>query len=176
MVDAGDSKSPGLISLRVQVSPALPITGDFKLRTNRVMKDNIGKKVNNKITKDHFIIEKNTMFAGKHLILDMWNPNFDNSIKTLEKLIKEAIYISRATMLHLHLHHFGKNQGISGVAVLAESHISVHTWPERNYLAFDIFMCGDTEPESAAYYFIKELRPKKKKLRIIKRGQISIDL
>ena len=43
--------------------------------------------------------------------------------------------------------------GVSGVAVLAESHISIHTWPERDYAALDIFMCGDTQPEKAINVF-----------------------
>ena len=73
------------------------------------------------------------------------------------------------------MHRFGKEQGISGVAVLAESHISVHTWPERDYIAFDIFMCGDTNPQAAAAYLIKNLKPKKKILKKIKRGVIKID-
>ena len=72
-------------------------------------------------------------------------------------------------MLHIHLHRFGKEQGISGVAVLAESHISVHTWPERDYIAFDIFMCGDTRPEASVEYLIKTLKPKKKILKKIKK-------
>jgi S-adenosylmethionine decarboxylase len=55
----------------------------------------------------------------------------------------------QATLLHIHLHHFTPNGGISGVAVLAESHISVHTWPERSFAAFDIFMCGNARPEEA---------------------------
>ena len=75
-------------------------------------------------------------------------------------------------MLHIHLHRFGKNQGISGVAVLAESHISVHTWPERNYMAFDIFMCGDTSPELAAEFLVKKFNPQRKKIKTIKRGEI----
>ena len=62
--------------------------------------------------------------------------------------------------MHLHLHRFGKEQGISGVAVLAESHISVHM-AERNYIAFDIFMCGDTNPEEAADYLVKFFAEKK---------------
>lgn len=61
--------------------------------------------------------------------------------------MREAIDVAGATLLHIHLHHFTPNDGISGVAVLAESHISVHTWPERNFAAFDVFMCGDAEPE-----------------------------
>ena len=56
---------------------------------------------------------------------------------------------AKATLLHIHLHHFSEGGGISGVAVLAESHISVHTWPERAFAAFDIFMCGNTEPHRA---------------------------
>jgi S-adenosylmethionine decarboxylase len=49
--------------------------------------------------------------------------------------------------LHIHLHHFEPNGGVSGVAVLAESHISIHSWPERSYAALDIFMCGNAEPD-----------------------------
>jgi len=78
-------------------------------------------------------------------------------------------------MLHIHLHRFGKEEGISGVAILAESHISVHTWPERDYIAFDIFMCGDTKPKEAAQYLIDTLKPKKNKITNLRRGVISID-
>ena len=134
------------------------------------------KKKKNIVTKDHFVIEKNKIFAGKHLILDLWNSDFDNSIPMLKKLLKKAVLLSGATMLHIHLHRFGKDQGISGVAILAESHISVHTWPERRYIAFDIFMCGDTFPEIGARFLINELKPKRKKLQIIKRGEEKIDL
>ena len=75
----------------------------------------------------------------------------------------------------MHMHRFGKEQGISGVAVLAESHISVHTWPERSYMAFDIFMCGNTYPELASEFLVKMLKPKRKKIEIIKRGITKID-
>jgi S-adenosylmethionine decarboxylase len=127
------------------------------------------------ISADHFIVEKRQIYAGKHLLLDLWGVKFDNSITTLKKVIKNAVKVSGATMLHLHLHRFGKEQGISGVAVLAESHISVHTWPERDYVAFDIFMCGDTQPEASAEYLIKTLKPKKELLKKIKRGVIKLD-
>ena len=103
-------------------------------------------------------------------MLDLWNTEFNDSIKFLKKIMRESINVSGATLLHMHLHRFGKEQGISGVAILAESHISVHTWPERNFLAFDIFMCGDTKPELAAKYLIQTLNPKKKIIKLIKRG------
>ena len=127
------------------------------------------------ITKDYFIIEKNSIFAGTHIILDLWNCSFSNKITSLKKIIKEAANLSKANILHIHMHRFGKEQGISGVAVLAESHISVHTWPERNFIAFDIFMCGNTYPELASEFLIKKLKPKRKKIELIKRGISKID-
>ena len=128
-----------------------------------------------KITKDHFIVDHNQIYAGSHLIIDLWNTSFDNKINTLKKIIKKAVLIANATMLHIHLHRFGKEEGISGVAILAESHISVHTWPERDYIAFDIFMCGDTNPKEAAQFLIDTLKPKKNKITSLRRGVISID-
>ena len=127
------------------------------------------------ISKDHFIVENNLVFAGTHIIIDLWECTFVNKIVPLRKMIEEAVNISKAKILHLHMHRFGKEQGISGVAVLAESHISVHTWPERNYMAFDIFMCGNTYPELASEFLIKMLKPKRKKIEIIKRGITKID-
>ena len=132
-------------------------------------------EIKKKITKDHFIVEHNQIYAGSHLIIDLWNTRFDNKINTLKRIIKKSILIANATMLHIHLHRFGKEEGISGVAILAESHISVHTWPERDYIAFDIFMCGDTKPEEAAQYLIDTLKPKKNKIKSLRRGVISID-
>ena len=133
------------------------------------------KYSNKNISKNHFIVENNLVFAGIHIIIDLWDCNFVNKIIPLRKMIKEAVKLSKANILHLHMHRFGKEQGISGVAVLAESHISVHTWPERKYIAFDIFMCGDTCPELASEYLIKTLKPKRKKIEIIKRGITKID-
>ena len=127
------------------------------------------------VSKDYFITEKNIIFAGTHIILDLWNCSFSNKIASLRKMIKQAAKISRSNILHMHMHRFGKEQGISGVAVLAESHISVHTWPERNYIAFDMFMCGNTYPELASEFLIAMLKPKRKKVEIIKRGTIKID-
>ena len=127
------------------------------------------------VSEDYFIIQKNITFAGTHIILDLWNCSFSNKIVSLKKIIKEAANLSKANILHMHMHRFGKEQGISGVAVLAESHISVHTWPERSYMAFDIFMCGNTYPELASEFLVKILKPKRKKIEIIKRGITKID-
>ena len=63
----------------------------------------------------------------------------------IQQAFRDCVESCGATLLHIHTHKFSP-QGVSGVAVLAESHISVHTWPEIGYGAFDVFMCGDAQP------------------------------
>jgi S-adenosylmethionine decarboxylase len=95
---------------------------------------------------DHFISRDGREFAGTHLILDLWGASRLDELAHMEDTLRECVKVAGATLLHVHLHHFTPNGGISGVAVLAESHISVHTWPERDFAAFDVFMCGDARP------------------------------
>ncbi len=102
---------------------------------------------------DHFITENGLCFAGRHIILDLWNAKGLDDIDLIERAMRKAVDVAGATLLHIHLHHFTPNGGVSGVAVLAESHISIHTWPERDYAALDIFMCGDAVPSKAVSVF-----------------------
>ena len=98
-------------------------------------------------TEDHFIVREGMEYAGSHIILDLWGARHLDDLDIMEQAMREVIDVSGATLLHIHLHHFTPSGGISGVAVLAESHISVHTWPERDFAAFDVFMCGAAKPE-----------------------------
>jgi S-adenosylmethionine decarboxylase len=83
----------------------------------------------------------------------------------------ECIEKCGADLLHIYLHHFTPNDGVTGVAVLAESHISVHTWPEIDFAAFDIFMCGNTEPELAIEILKNRFNAKRVVSTIKKRGE-----
>ena len=112
-------------------------------------------KTNDNEPQDLFTQKDGLSFAGTHIILDCWGANRLNDLAHIEAALREAIHVSGATLLHIHLHHFTPNGGVSGVAVLAESHISIHTWPERDYAALDIFMCGETHPEKAIAVFEK---------------------
>ena len=103
--------------------------------------------------KDHFIERNGIKFAGSHLILDVWGGKHLDNLKVVEDAMREAVTQAGATLLHIHLHHFSPNGGISGVAVLAESHISIHSWPERGYAALDVFMCGEAKPHLAIKVF-----------------------
>ncbi|MFT5032614.1 MAG: S-adenosylmethionine decarboxylase [Bermanella sp.] len=110
---------------------------------------------------DHLIVRDGIAYAGTHLIIDLWGASHLDEIPRMEQAFLEAVKVCGATLLHIHMHHFTPNGGISGVAVLAESHISVHTWPERDYAAFDVFMCGDARPELAIPVLQRAFRPKR---------------
>jgi S-adenosylmethionine decarboxylase len=99
--------------------------------------------------KDYFVERDGELFAGAHVLADLWGASHLDDEALIERALREAVDACGATLLHIHLHRFSDSGGISGVAVLAESHISVHTWPEREFAAFDIFMCGRCDPKNA---------------------------
>ena len=121
---------------------------------------------------DHFISRDGEIFAGTHLIIDLWEAKNLDSLERMEAAMRACIDECSATLLHIHLHHFTPNGGISGVALLAESHISVHTWPEKNYAAFDVFMCGDSNPHRAVEILSRYFQPKRSEVVEERRGKI----
>ena len=96
---------------------------------------------------DFFIERDGVRYAGNHLIIDLFGANRLDDIDHVEDTLKKCVDTAGASLLHIHLHHFTPNGGVSGVAVLSESHISIHSWPEADYAALDVFMCGDARPE-----------------------------
>lgn len=93
---------------------------------------------------------------GIHLIADFFecNSSVINSIESVKKIMTESVIISGATIIEPFFHRFSP-QGISGIIVIAESHFSIHTWPEHSSAAVDIFSCGEFD-YIAALKFIKE--------------------
>lgn len=98
---------------------------------------------------DHFIVRNGVECAGAHIIIDLHGAQDLTDPARMDAAFRKCVEECGATLLHIHIHTFLPSGGLSGVAVLAESHISVHTWPERDYAAFDVFMCGDAEPMKA---------------------------
>jgi S-adenosylmethionine decarboxylase len=94
---------------------------------------------------DHFIRRNGRVYAGTHLIIEVIGGEGLDCEARIQKAFRDCVDECGATLLHIHTHKFSP-QGVSGVAVLSESHISVHTWPEIGYGAFDVFMCGEAEP------------------------------
>jgi S-adenosylmethionine decarboxylase len=89
-------------------------------------------------------------YSGTHLLADLFGCTGLDDIGRVEAALRGAVAASGATLLELRLHGFGADQGVTGFALLAESHISIHTWPERDYAAVDIFLCGRRHDLDAA--------------------------
>ena len=90
------------------------------------------------------------MYTGTHLLADLSGCQGLDDVARVEQALREAVAAASATLLDVRLHHFGPGQGVTGVALLAESHISIHTWPEHGYAAVDIFLCGPRHDLDAA--------------------------
>ena len=90
------------------------------------------------------------MYTGTHLLADLFGCHGLDDAVRVEDALRAAVAAADATLLDVRLHHFGPGQGVTGVALLAESHISIHTWPEHSYAAVDIFLCGPRHDLDAA--------------------------
>jgi S-adenosylmethionine decarboxylase len=109
---------------------------------------------------------------GRHLLLELRECNVAvlDDLKYLENALVSAAEDSGATVLDKSFHHFAP-QGVSGVVLIAESHLSLHTWPEHAYAAVDIFTCGTTvKIEVAADSLIRQLGSRDPSVLEVKRG------
>jgi len=116
---------------------------------------------------------KNQNSLGIHLIADFWFGKKIEDPKELEKVLIEAAKRTGNIPLKFSFYKFNP-QGLTGVLLLAESHIAFHSWPEFDYLGIDIFSCGKkAKPERALKYLKRVLKPKKVEISIIKRGKLK---
>jgi len=109
---------------------------------------------------------------GRHLIIEMYDcdPKLLDSIERIRVALVEAAEAAGSTVLGHSFHKFYP-QGVTGIVVVAESHLSIHTWPEHSYAAIDVFTCGDhTDPWKALEVLKKALKPGRISVMEIKRG------
>ena len=109
---------------------------------------------------------------SKHLLLELYRCDCVklNDESFLRCVLNRAAKLANATVLNLISNKF-EPQGVTAIALLAESHISIHTWPESNYSAVDIFTCGQKMlPKVASQYLIEVLKAQEHSLRVIERN------
>ena len=109
---------------------------------------------------------------SKHLLLELYRCDYEklNDESFLRCTLNKAAKLAKAKVLNLISYKFDP-QGVTAIALLAESHISIHTWPESNYSAVDIFTCGQNMlPELASKYLIEALKAEEHSLRVIDRN------
>jgi len=147
----------------------LPSSNQTNSDAERGLTDNTGIEVQ----KDYFVEKDGVKFAGTHLLIDLWGASNLCDPDHIDRALREAAEAAGATILHGHFHHFSPNGGVSGVLVLAESHISIHTWPERDFAAIDIFMCGACNPYRSVPAIKAAFAPKTINLGEQRRGLIA---
>jgi S-adenosylmethionine decarboxylase len=109
---------------------------------------------------------------GRHLLLELFDCDVavTNNIDIVKRVMLEAAQVAQATVVDVVFHAFSPF-GISGVVVIAESHLSIHTWPEYKYAAVDIFSCGDVlPPEVAANYLVEQFGAERTSVVDVQRG------
>lgn len=112
---------------------------------------------------------------GRHLIVEYTGCNCDilDNLEQLEKALTGAVRKAGATIVKATFHRYNP-QGVSGVVVIAESHMSIHTWPEYGYAAVDFFTCGDEcDPKLAHEHMMKALECDSADVKELKRGMPS---
>ncbi len=112
---------------------------------------------------------------GRHLILELrdCNPERLNDLPFIERVMLEAARRANATILSHQFRRF-EPQGVSGIVIIAESHLAIHTWPEYGYAAVDVYTCGETlRPEVAAAHLVKALECSRPYVISIKRGLLE---
>ncbi len=109
---------------------------------------------------------------GRHLLLELFDcdPDAINNLEAVKAVLIEAAKRAQATIVDVVFHEFNPF-GVSGVVVIAESHLSIHTWPEYRYAAVDVFSCGDVlQPEVAVSYLVEQFGARRTSIVELQRG------
>lgn len=110
---------------------------------------------------------------GRHVIVELWGCKNIDSLPVVEEALRDAVAATNATLRDLQVFPWEPYNGVSGIAILSESHLSIHTWPELGYAAVDIFTCGDhTQPEAAVPVLREYFRPERMEVMQVSRGLI----
>lgn len=113
-------------------------------------------------------------YAGKHLLIDFYGCKNHGSQQEIEQVMRDSCIATGATVLFSYLHPF-LGGGVSGAVILAESHESIHTWPEEEFVSLDIFVCGDCDPYLALPVLRDWFQPSHSSVKLEVRGLCSLD-
>lgn len=110
------------------------------------------------------------MRLGRHAIVDVSGASGPLDEAEATSLLADLAAACGATLLETKTHPFGEGHGLTAIAVLAESHVSMHEWPEHGFIAFDVFVCGSADPEPAVELIRARFPGTRVEARIVDRG------
>ena len=112
-------------------------------------------------------------FLGRHVLAEFWGCRHVDDPQQVEPALVAAALAAGATILQANIHHFGEGMGVTGVLILAESHLSIHSWPELEYAAVDVFVCGKADPHRAIASLVRAFEPRDTKVTEHLRGELA---
>jgi S-adenosylmethionine decarboxylase len=116
--------------------------------------------------------QSSTIKFGTHALADFFDAQYLTDVATLRAALLAAAKSAGANILTDHFHEFPGRSGVTGVVLLEESHISIHTWPNDGFAAIDIFMCGEMSVDIAIDYLVTILKPQKHIVKRVERGGV----
>jgi len=112
--------------------------------------------------------------VGRHLVLELWGCDNLNSPEIVERALLDIVEALNLTLLSLNVHPFSPI-GVTGVAIVSESHVVIHTWPELGYAAVDVFTCGEQRnPEDAVPVLREHFAPERIQVMEMTRGLVGV--
>ena len=112
--------------------------------------------------------------VGRHLVLELWECSNLNSPEVVERALLDIVAALDLTLLSLKVHPFSPI-GVTGVAIVSESHVVIHTWPELGYAAVDVFTCGDERnPDDAVPVLKEHFAPERIQVMEMNRGLVAV--
>lgn len=110
---------------------------------------------------------------GRHVLAEFWGCIGVDDPKKVEDAMVAAAISAGATVIGVNMHNFGEGMGVTGVVMLAESHLSIHSWPEIGYTAVDVFVCGNADPHKAIDYLKGAFLPSSTDVKEFARGEVT---
>jgi S-adenosylmethionine decarboxylase len=123
----------------------------------------------------YFTRTNGVVHAGTHLVVDLWGARRIDCLETVRTALTESARACAATLCHLELKQFDGGGGVYGVAMLSQSHITIHSWPECGYAAVDCFLCGPCDPYRMLPVLQEYLAPERMVVSELKRGTVGLE-